>query len=320
MRLPIYAIGAVLALRASAVLASCGSESCPLDHASRWSEAKLTYEVSYQYIDQDQPRAGTEDTSVGSIPREEDEVRTVNRVTTARASYRPAEGWSFGASLPLVDRYHAHIRHEGTESIEERWNYSGLGDLEVAALHSFSGGESAHRFFASAGVKAPTGDTNVADESGEQPEPSARPGTGSWDFLAGLGAEWRLTGPGSGEAERTIPVRLSLTGRWNGRGTEDYRVGSQVQVHAATEYPLARKVALLAQANFRVKAKDDVGSSGEDEEDTGGTVLYLSPGARLALSPGASLYGLVQVPVYQRVNGIQLVSDSNIYLGITGGL
>jgi len=32
------------------------------------------------------------------------------------------------------------------------------------------------------------------------------------------------------------------------------------------------------------------------------------------------IYGLVQIPVYQRVNGIQLVSDANLYLGVTGGI
>ena len=32
---------------------------------------------------------------------------------------------------------------------------------------------------------------------------------------------------------------------------------------------------------------------------------------------GTYLYGLVQIPVYQRVNGIQLVSDTNLYVGVT---
>jgi hypothetical protein len=29
------------------------------------------------------------------------------------------------------------------------------------------------------------------------------------------------------------------------------------------------------------------------------------------------VYALVQIPVYQRVNGIQIVSDGNLYVGVS---
>lgn len=309
-------LASIAALLPASSDASCGAESCPLDHASRWSEEPFTFELSYQYLDQDQPRAGTEDTDVGTIPRHHDEVRTLNRITTARAAYRTGP-WSLGASLPFVDRYHAHIHHHGGEEILEEWNYSGLGDLEVVGFRSFEG--ESRRFFASAGLKMPTGDTSVPNEDGDQPEPAARPGTGSWDVMAGLGAEW-LFPLASSTYERVVPLRLSVTGKWNGYGTEDYRVGPEVQTHLASEYPLSGRISILGQANFRVKGKDDVAESGVEEEDTGGSVLYLSPGARFAIAPGTSIYGLVQLPAYQRVNGIQIVSEANLYVGVTGGL
>ncbi len=306
-------------LAPAAARASCGSESCPLDHAGRWGSTPLTFEISYQYVDQDQPRVGRDDAAPGAIPRHHDELRTVNRVTTARATYRFAEAWSFGAAFPFIDRYHAHIHHHGGEDLLERWDYSGPGDLEMVLLRSFGGGESGRRFYLTTGVKAPTGDTNVADEAGDQPEPAARPGSGSWDFLAGVGTEWLLGFPGSDDPDRTIPIRMSVTGRLNGRGTEEYRIGPEVQAHLTGEYPLGDRVAILGQANVRVRGKDDVGSSGEEEDDTGGTMVFLSPGLRLAVGPRASVYGLVQLPAYQRVNGIQIVSEMNLYLGVTGG-
>jgi hypothetical protein len=303
-----------------AALASCGAENCPLDHASRWSEAPFSFEVSYQYIDQNQPRVGTDDAAVGAIPRHHDEIRTLNRTTTGRASYRFAHAWSVSAALPYIDRFHAHNHNELGVPEYERWEYSGIGDLEVVGLRSFGGGDSRNRFFATAGVKMPTGVTDVKNEEGDQPEPAARPGSGSWDLLAGGGAEWRLGGSSGENGAGGIPLRLSATGRLNGRGTEEYRIGSQVQLHLASEAPLGRVFALLGQANFRVRAKDDVGSSGLEEEDTGGSWLYLSPGLRVSTSTRASIYGLVQIPVYQRVNGIQLVSDVNLYFGVTGGI
>jgi hypothetical protein len=304
----------------AAALASCGAENCPLDHASRWSEAPFAFEVSYQYIDQDQPRVGTDDAAVGAIPRHHDEVRTLSRATTARATYRFAGAWSVSAALPYIDRFHAHIHNHMGTPIYERWEYGGIGDLELVGLRSFGGGGSGSRYFATAGVKMPTGVTEVENEDGDQPEPAARPGSGSWDFLAGAGAEWRLGGRPAEDGAGSIPLRLSVTGRLNGRGTEEYRIGSQVQLHLASEVPVGRVFALLGQANFRIREKDDVGASGQEEDDTGGSWLYLSPGVRVSTGTRASIYGLVQVPVYQRVNGIQLVSDVNLYFGVTGSI
>ena len=43
----------------------------------------------------------------------------------------------------------------------------------------------------------------------------------------------------------------------------------------------------------------------------------MSPGVRVQVMAKTALYGIVQLPVYQRVNGINLVSDFNLYLGVT---
>jgi hypothetical protein len=155
---------------------------------------------------------------------------------------------------------------------------------------------------------------------GDPIEPSARIGTGSWDFLANMGAEWRFHAPGKG-SDRKMPLRLSVAGRYNGRGIEDYRHGEELQAHLGTEYPVSKAFAALFQTNYRVRAKDDVGGSDDEESsNTGGTSLYLTSGLRLDAVPGFSMYGLVQVPVYERVNGIQVVAESNLVLGISRSL
>jgi hypothetical protein len=275
----------------------------------------LSFEISEQYSDQDQPRVGTHDATVGAIPGHHDEVRTVNRVSTGRVSYRPAAPWSFSASLPYVNRTHEHIHNHLGVPEYLRWNYQGVGDLETSAMRRFGAAEGRSRYFVSAGVKAPTGLRNVEEVDGDQPEPSARPGTGSWDFQAGLGAEWRLSG---GSADRGgIPVRLSVNGRWNGRGTERYQVGNEVAVHLATEIPATSWGSILLQTNFRVREKDDVGNYDAEAGNTGGTALFVTPGLRIGAGPMTSVTALVQLPVYQRVNGIQLVSEANLFVGVT---
>ncbi|HEY7728871.1 MAG TPA: hypothetical protein VID50_10510 [Candidatus Eisenbacteria bacterium] len=306
-----------IALAARVAHASCGCEFCPIDQGSQWHEATFTFDLTQQYIDQDQPRVGTEDVGVGAIASHHDEVRMVNRATTASVGYHPGDAWAVSASLPYVSRTHEHIDNESGTPEYMRWSYSGLGDLEVLATHYILPARGGARYFARLGAKAPTGRRNVEEVNGEQPEPVSRPGTGSWDLLGGLGAEWHVTAPGG---ERRVPVRLNLSGRLNGKGTDDYRAGSEFQAHLGTEYAVAGPVAALLQTNLRVRGKDDIGSTDEDSGNTGGTSWYLSPGARLAIASQTSVYGLYQIPLYQRVNGIQLTAAANLYVGISRGL
>jgi hypothetical protein len=68
--------------------------------------------------------------------------------------------------------------------------------------------------------------------------------------------------------------------------------------------------------NYRVRTKDDVGRTDAIRDDTGGTFLYASPGLRFAFTPKAALYGYVQVPIYQRINGVNIVSRYNLFGGL----
>ena len=193
-------------------LASCGSDHCPIDLGLLWEHSLLTFDISHQYIDQDQPRVGTSDAEVGAIPSEENEVRTVNRITTARVSYQPSAAWSFMASLPYVSRYHEHIHDEAGTPVTQRWSFTGVGDFEAVGTRFFrAGGERQTRYHLTAGFKAPTGARHVEEFDGDEPEPPVRPGNGSWAGIAGLGAEWAFTTKMPGGLVGSVPVRLSVS-------------------------------------------------------------------------------------------------------------
>ena len=317
-RIAIVALLSLFSFPALSARAGCGSEcSCPLDQPDTHLDSRLLFDVSHLYIDQNQPMVGSSDAFVGAIPGDHDEVRTVNRVSNFRLTYRTQPGWTFGANLPYIHRTHEHIHHDAGEDHYERWHDSGLGDLELSATRMFVVG-SGPRFRVGFGLKAPTGKRDPAlTEDGDPIEPSARLGTGAWDVLANLGAEWRFHASGKA-AEVTMPLRVTLAGRYNGSGIEEFRHGAEVQLNLGTEYPLAKHVALLVQSNYRVRAKDDSGAAlDEDEANTGGTALYATPGLRFDAVPGFSIYGLAQFPIYERVNGIQVVAESNLVLGIS---
>ncbi|HSD61187.1 MAG TPA: hypothetical protein VLC55_10075, partial [Burkholderiales bacterium] len=62
---------------------SCGSAYCPIttdwDVRGIWTEPGGRFELRYEYIDQDQPRAGSHKVGVGEVPQEHNEVYTINR-------------------------------------------------------------------------------------------------------------------------------------------------------------------------------------------------------------------------------------------------
>jgi hypothetical protein len=301
----------LLAFTALRLDASCGSASCPIDlHAlNRPMKGQLTFDFSLQYIDQDQPRILTRRARVGEIPSDHEELRTINRAATLGLAYGITDLLQVSVSTPYVARTHEHIHTASGEL--EHWNLHGIGDTLVQARYRFGGD-----FWAMAGVKLPTGSSTRTN--GEEPaEVPVQPGSGSTDTIVGLAYEGgivRATGAqGPLGNSALIPLLLSATYRRNGTA-HDYTVGNELQVNAGTAYPLRSNVELLLQANARVRGRDD-SPDPEDHELTGGRFLFLSPGVRVSAGR-AAWYALIQLPLYQRVNGIQLTSQRNVISGV----
>jgi outer membrane putative beta-barrel porin/alpha-amylase len=311
----IFLVGLLL-LAAGEAVASCGSSQCSIDaHGTATRSGRFALDVSWQAIDQDQPRIGTERATVGELPGGEDEVRTVNRQVTFRGQAMVGPRWNVSLSLPWVNREHSHVHHDAEGASLQNYHYRGVGDVAVGAdWLAWRDGPGSLRL--QAGAKLPTGRRHVAAIDGDEPEPPARPGTGSLDVLVGAYYERALPARNPGGAPRWFASTLL---RVNGRGTEDYRAGNEAQLNLGASVPLASRVAALGQLNARVRGKDDVGATDAMRDDTGGTWLYASPGLQYR-PPGAIAWSLfVQVPVYQRVNRIQLTAPANVYLAVSYG-
>lgn len=309
MRTRALALSMLSFLSAAAGFASCGSSSCPLDlHALGLADnARLVLDLSFQYIDQDRLRRQR-----GDFDIEHDELRTINRLTTFQVTARVAPRLQLGVTAPFVSRTHEHIDRGSGEL--EQWRFGAFGDAAVQARY-----RATRSLWFSAGVKLPTGARHETNGD-EEAEVTIQPGTGSTDVVLGAtyqGGILRDTGVGGPMGSTAlIPLFASVTYRRNGRGTHEYRRGDEVQVSAGSEYPLAQSLHVIGQVNVRHSAEDAVGETGENPALTGGTFVYVSPGLRLLAGNGTSVYGYVQIPVLQRVNGVQLVSRANVLVGI----
>jgi hypothetical protein len=292
--------------------AGCGSAFCSLNTnwsaQGAWTETGGRFDLRYEFIDQDQPRAGTENVAVGQIPRDHDEVRTINRNIIAGFDYTFDPNWGIGVQLPVVDRSHEHIHNDAGGPEPETWNFTEIGDVRVVGRYRFTPADAhAGAFGLQFGVKLPTGKIDVANDEGEVAERSLQPGSGTTDAILGAFFSDSLGARASWFAD--VIWQAPLNER------DEYKPGSRVGFDIGASYPWTGSVALLLQLNTLWKDRDS--GANAEPEDTGGTFVHLSPGVSITLGDKTQLYGFVQVPLYQNVNGVQLTADWSVAAGLS---
>ena len=118
-RLLVFAVAAAAAPMSAS--ASCGSAFCTTntnwDVHGAWTEPGARLDLRYEYINQNQPMAGSRKISVGEIPRHHDEVYTKNRNWLGALDYTFNQDWGVNALVPVVDR--GRIRALRNENV--RW-------------------------------------------------------------------------------------------------------------------------------------------------------------------------------------------------------
>lgn len=288
--------------------ASCGAASCPVDPVGARSMEGGSVELGYEfeYILQDRARIGDRRASVGQISGHHNEAYTESLVHRAKASWDVTDRWGVDLQLPYVYRRHEHIhRHQG-QNLIETWNMDGVGDLYLQGRWTFLKPESWPALTALLGVELPTGRHHLTRDGNAEAEAPVQPGSGSVDWQAGLSAR-RSFG--------AVPAFASFVWRTNGRSKEEYQIGDSYQASAGAVYPLTSRWSLMGQANYRHNREDDKGQTREEVDKTGGSVLYLSPGLEFKATEALRAFVLVQLPAYQWVNRIQLVSSYNLLMG-----
>jgi hypothetical protein len=302
----------------SAAIGSCGSAFCMVNTnwgvQGVWNEPGFRGDLRFEYIDQDQPRSGSRNVGVGEIPHDHDEVRTLNRNVFATLDYGISAALGVSVILPWVDREHEHV-HNGDDGPEpESWRFSGLGDMRVVGRYQFSptttDPQATRVGFAgvTGGLKLPTGRTTVANGEGAVAERTLQPGTGTTDAL--LGAYYREA-LGSIDASWFAQVNLQFPLD----SYHAFRPGRQVLIDVGGRWDATDKLGLMLQLNALWKARDS-GAQAEPD-DSGSRTVSLSPGFTYALTPTLQVYAFVQIPVYQHVNGVQLVADRSYAVGVS---
>jgi hypothetical protein len=311
MLLPLFGVPAC-------ALASCGSAFCLVntnwDTHGAWSQPGLRLDLRYETINQNQLQEGGHRIAIAGIPRDHDEVQTVNRNWLASLDYTFNPDWGINVSLPLVNRTHLHIENDadaGTQT-PESWKFSNLGDVRAVARYRLASFESADHKLGTVGLnfglKLATGRFDMQNANGDRAERPLQPGSGTTDGL--LGAYYAQVLPMrdlSWFAQGLLQVPLN--------SREAFKPGRRLALDAGLRYDASEQVSLILQVNALYKSRD----SGINAEpgDSGGRSLHLSPGVSIAASQDVRIYGFLQAPLFQYVNGVQLVARRAAVLGVS---
>lgn len=301
--------------------ASCGSTVCSIN--TNWDEHGLSQpgwsaDLRYSYSRADALRSGSHKIAADTNAVEVENLRTINKMVAASLDYTFDENWGVMLHLPFIIRDHAHNSGPYTGNASagyENFNASGWGDAKVTGRYSWSLAETGHsEMGVKFGLKLPTGKKNFEWAAGGVPdEVTLQPGNGSTDLI--LGTFWHQAAHGSdwswfaqGTLQDSIKSSATLT------------PGNQINLDGGTRYALSSKLSALLQLNAQWNGSDSGSSAALTTAGTassGGKSLALTPGLSYAATSRAQLYGLLQLPLYQYVNGEQLTADASASVGIS---
>lgn len=310
-------LAAVAFTPAAPASASCGAASCSLMTDRYAQDTGATHpgwsaDLRLEAVTQKRLRSGTTTLAPGQVTGEEAiERRTRNLNLLTSLSYAPDADWSFTLRVPLLRRDHLHDlidEESGQRAGSEQWRFTRLGDVQALARRQFADPDGASAWALFGGLKLPTGSTRVANGDGTRAERSLQPGSGSTDLLLGAAARRALG------AEDTLIGQASLGQALNAR--DGFKPGRRIELSVGWSHAWSPSIGSVLQLNARHRARD-TGAQAEPDH-SGATTVDLSPGLSFGIGHASTLYAYLQLPVYQKVNGIQLVHRSALAVGWTG--
>jgi hypothetical protein len=307
------AVGTVLFAVSGTALA-CSSCGCTL--SSDWAtqgyagDGGLRIDLRHDYFNQNQLRSGsgTVDRSAITLPSDDEiQQKTINRNTTLTLDWGVSRTLGLQLQLPWIHRYHSTIAPGDTDVSVSR--SSSIGDARIVAR--YSGFNEDGNVGVQLGLKLPTGRTGVnfktGPQAGEPLDAGLQPGTGTTDLIVGVYSFGELSAKTQWFAQALLQQPLN---RHN-----EFKPGTGLNLNGGLRYAISDTLRAQVQVNWRHEGRES--GANADVDNSGSTLVYLSPGLTAQVSKDVQAYGFVQVPVFQRVNGLQIEPRYTVSLGLT---
>ena len=292
---------------------ACSECGCSL--SSDWaaqgysSLSGAQFGIRYEYYEQSDLRSGTHqaDRTALTLPNDQEiQQNTLNRNVWLGFDYVFNRAWGVSVQLPSYDRFHSTFAPGDTElSISHA---HGLGDLQITGRYQNSA--MTRSFGLQFGLKLPTGrfDQNFASgpQAGEPLDRGLQLGSGATDLLAGGSYFVRPFARLGCFAQALVDQPL------NSRG--GFRPAPSLSLNGGLRFLNTGFLTPQVQLNARWDGRES--GPNADRDNSGDTLVYLSPGISADLGTRWHAFAFLQVPVYQRVNGLQITPRWLLTLGL----
>ena len=304
------AAGIAIAAPTSFACSSCG---CTL--SSDWDSQGYTtlpgarIDVRYDFLNQSELRNGTTKLKATSISLPSDreiEQGTKNHYVTLGLDYSAGKNWGVNVQIPYIYRTHETVAEGDTDTSSSKT--SNIGDVRL--LGRYLGFSEEKNFGLQFGLKLPTGSFHDNFSSGPQAgkglDRGLQAGTGSTDLLLGffhfaaLNQNW--------DYFAQAVVQLPFAER------DSYKTGSSLNANFGVRYMANEAVIPQLQVNRKTGRRDS--GMNADAENSGGTLMYISPGVTVSLNEKLKVFAFLQLPLYQNVNGDQLAPRYTVSIGM----
>jgi hypothetical protein len=177
----------------------------------------------------------------------------------------------------------------------------GFGDGEVLARYraiDLGMGERGGRGYVAllAGVGAPTGRNHLTDATGTRLDEHLQTGIGAWSGTGGVDLAWPAP---------AVLFETNASVRVNGTNAVGYRYGTAVLFDAGATTRHTGLWQFVVRVDGRVAQEDHIARDGTLDPNSGGAILYASPGVRWFGATGLVFDVGVQAPIAQQLDGTQ---------------
>jgi hypothetical protein len=283
------------------------------------------------------------------------DLHSVGNILNASAGlfYGVTDDLTVGLRLPYVRRDtirepsggdgHAHGEeadddHDHAVMVERLGDADGLGDMVVVGQYRFFHRPNAHHVSALFGFKAPTGSTTEKADQGFRLETELQPGSGSWDALFGASYTYSFApfsfdtnvlysavteGAQNTDLGDIADYNFSLAYRLGGRhedGDEHdhdhHHDHGHDHEHDDDGREWTSRLAWDAIVEINGEWREKLEISGDVNRNSGGNVVYLSPGIRVVIADRVNLALSVGIPIVTDLNGSQVEPNYRLISGV----
>lgn len=282
-----------------------GCSVCGCSLSSDWAlqgyneTAGLQVSLRDEYYKQSDLRNGTHNANLATIDTSVNEIQqeTLNRNIVLGLDYVASPNWAVSLQLPYYDRFHSTIQPGDTDISTS--HATGLGDVRVLGRYQVQQGHESS-WSVQLGLKLPTGGINqnfaTGPAAGTPLDRGLQLGTGTTDLLAGVS---HFSRPGlyvSWFAQVLLDQPLAAR--------DGFIPSSSVNANTGIRWLNTSAFTPELQLNATWNSREH--GINADSTNSGGVLVHVSPGLSADLTTRLNAFAFLQLPVYQRVSGLQL--------------